>query len=123
MAIDVLRNTPVERFLDAMAGNLDGPAAEDVSLKVNLVLTDPAESHVLWIRNAVLHHRKGPPAGDADATLTVTKDLFVRILAGSAGAREVLLGDQARTSGSRVALVRFFRLFPKPDGRFPIVTR
>ena len=123
IAIDMLRNTPVERFLDAMAGSLDGPAADGVNLEINLVLTDPDESHVLWIRNAVLHHRKAPPAGEAGATLTLTKDLFIRMMAGTAGAKDVLLGDQARVSGSRLDLIRFFRLFQKADGTFPIVTR
>ncbi len=121
-AIDMLRNTPTERFLDAMAASLDGPSAGGSSLEINLVLTDAKESHVLWIRNAVLHHRKAPPAADANATLSMTKELFVRMLAGTAGAKDVLLGRDVSVRGSRLDLVRFFRLFDKADGKFPIVT-
>ncbi len=40
MMIEMLYETPVERFLEAMAAGLDGPAAEGKNLKVNLVLTD-----------------------------------------------------------------------------------
>jgi alkyl sulfatase BDS1-like metallo-beta-lactamase superfamily hydrolase len=122
-AIEMLRNTPIERFLDALAAGLNGPAAEGSSLKINLVLTDTNDSQVLWIRNAVLHHRKAPPAADANATLSMTKELFVRMLAGTAGATDVLLGGDLKVSGSRLDLVRFFRLFEKAEGRFPIVTR
>jgi alkyl sulfatase BDS1-like metallo-beta-lactamase superfamily hydrolase len=120
--IEVLAQTPVERFLDAMAGALDGPAAEDVDLKINLVLTDMGESHVLWIENAVLHHRRAAPEPGADATLALTRPLFVRMMAGTAGARDLLLGDDVKVTGSRVDLVRFFGLFEKAPGTFPIVT-
>jgi alkyl sulfatase BDS1-like metallo-beta-lactamase superfamily hydrolase len=49
----MLSQTPVERFLEAMAAGLDGPAAEGKALKVNLVFSDTKESFVLWIENAV----------------------------------------------------------------------
>jgi alkyl sulfatase BDS1-like metallo-beta-lactamase superfamily hydrolase len=51
--IEMLSQTPVERFLEAMAAGLDGPAAEGKALKVNLVFSDTKESFVLWIENAV----------------------------------------------------------------------
>jgi len=120
--MEVLVQTPVERFLDAMAGALDGPAAEDVTLKVNLVFTDTKESHVLWIENAVLHHRRAAPAADANATLTMSKTAYVRLIAGTARAKDVLLGDDFRITGSRLDLIRFFGLFEKAPGTFAIVT-
>ena len=120
--IDVLAQTPVERFLEAMAAGLDGPAAEGKRYKVNLVLSDTRESFVLWIENAVLHFRKGAPAADANATLTVTKPVFVKMMAGTASAKETLLGPDLRVSGSRIDLVRFFLLIDKAPGTFAIVT-
>ena len=121
--LEVLQHTPVERFLDAMAASLDGPAADGVDLKINLVLTDTRESHVLWIENAVLHHRAAPPAVDADATLALTHGMFVRLVAGAAGAKDLLLSDEVKVSGSRVDLGRFFALLEKAGGTFNIVTR
>jgi alkyl sulfatase BDS1-like metallo-beta-lactamase superfamily hydrolase len=120
--LEVLAHTPVERFLDAMAAALDGPAAEGKDLKINLVLTDTRESHVLWIENAVLHHRKAPPANDADATLALTHAMFVRLVAGAAGAKDLLLSDEVKVTGSRVDLGRFFGLLEKAPGTFAIVT-
>ncbi len=121
--VELLVQTPTERFLESIEASLDGPAAEGKDLKINLVLSDRKESYVLWIENAVLHHRSGPADPGAQATLTLTKSLFVKLLAGTAGLKETLLGDEIRVQGSRIELVRFFSLIDKAPGTFAIVTR
>jgi alkyl sulfatase BDS1-like metallo-beta-lactamase superfamily hydrolase len=119
---DMLTETPVERFFEAMAASLDGPAAEDKNFKINLVFSDLHASYVLWIENAVLHYRKAPAEADANATLTLTHALFVKMMAGTAGVKDTLLGDDMKVEGSRVDLLRFFALLDKAPGTFPIVT-
>ena len=121
--IEMLSQTPVERFLEAMAAGLDGPAAEGKDLKVNLVLTDTRESFVLWIENAVLHFKKAAPAADANATLTLTKSIFVKMMAGTAGVKDTLLSDELKVTGSKIDLVRFLTLIEKATGTFAIVTK
>ena len=121
--IEMLMQTPVERFLEAMAGGLDGPAAEGKDLKINLVLSDIKESYVLWIENAVLHFRKAAPASDANATLTLTKPIFIKMMAGTAGVKDTLLSDDLQIGGSKIDLVRFFGLIDKAPGTFAIVTK
>jgi alkyl sulfatase BDS1-like metallo-beta-lactamase superfamily hydrolase len=121
--VDMLNRTPVERFLEAMAASLDGPAAEGKDLKINLVFSDTKESFVLWIENAVLHHRASPATSDANATLTLTKPIFVKMMAGTAGAKDTLLSDDLKVEGSKIDLVRFFSLIDKAPGTFAIVTR
>lgn len=123
MFLDMLQHTPVERFLDAMAASVNGPKAENFDVKLNLVFADLDESYVLWIENAVLHHRRETPANDADATLTLTKPFFLRMMTGTAGPVALLTSDETRISGSRVQLARFFRLLDPAPGTFPIVTR
>lgn len=120
---DMLLQTPVERFLEAMAASLDARAAEGMHLKVNLAFTDSQEHFVLWIDNAVLHHKAAPPAPDADVSLSLTRPLFVKMLTRSASLKDILLGPDLSVSGNRFDLVRFFSLLDKPDGLFPIVTR
>jgi len=78
---------------------------------------------VLWIENAVLHYRKGPTAANANATLTVTKDLFVQLLGGTAGLKETLTSDDLKVDGSKIDLVRFLGLLEKAPGNFAIVAR
>jgi alkyl sulfatase BDS1-like metallo-beta-lactamase superfamily hydrolase len=123
LLMDMLLQTPTERFLEAMAANLNGPDAEGKNLKVNLVLTDKQESYVLWIENAVLHFKSGAPAADANATLSLTHSLFVKMIAGTAGVKDTLMSDDLKVTGSKIDLVRFFSLIDKPEGRFQIVTR
>jgi alkyl sulfatase BDS1-like metallo-beta-lactamase superfamily hydrolase len=121
--IDMLMQTPIERFLEAMAGGLDGPAAEGKDLRVNLVLTDMQESYVLWIENAVLHFKKAAPDATANATLTLTKPIFIKMMAGTAGVKDTLLSDDLKIDGSKIDLVRFFTLIDKAPGTFQIVTK
>ncbi len=121
-AIDLLLQTPMERFLEAMAASLDGPAAEGKNYRINLVLSDQKESYALWVENAVLHFKRGQHP-EANATLTLTKPLFVKIIAGSAGIQDTLLSDELKLSGSKVDLVRFFGLIEKAPGSFGIVSR
>ena len=121
-AIDLLLQTPMERFLEAMAASLDGPAAEGKNYRINLVLSDQKESYALWVENAVLHFKRGQHP-EANATLTLTKPLFVKIIAGSAGMQDTLLSDDLKLTGSKVDLVRFFGLIEKAAGTFGIVSR
>ena len=121
-AIDMIRQTPVELFLDAMAACLNGPDAEDMNLKINLVFSDTKESFVLWIENAVLHHKKAPPAANANATLTLTKEIFIKMIIGTAGVKDTLMSDDLKITGSKIDLIRFFRLIEKAPGTFAIVT-
>jgi len=122
-AIDMLLRTPTERFLEAMAAGLDGPAAVGKNLKINLRLTDVDEQYVLWIENAVLHFRRAAPAADASASLSLSKGLLVKMIAGTAGIKDTLLGDDLQVDGSRLDLLRFLTLIDQAPGNFAIVTR
>jgi alkyl sulfatase BDS1-like metallo-beta-lactamase superfamily hydrolase len=121
-AIGLLANTPVERFLDSMTVRLDGPKADGKRMRFNFVFTDVGETHVLELDNAVLHHRRGEPVADADATVRLTRDLLVRLGIGEAGLKDVVMSDALQVEGSRLKLLSFMSLLDKPDGRFPIVT-
>jgi len=121
--IEMLAQTPIERFLEAMAAGLDGPAAEGKNLKVNLVLSDTKESFVLWIENAVLHYKKSEPAAEANATLTLTKGFFIKMMAGTAGVKDFLFSNELTIDGSKIDLVRFLTLIDKAPGTFAIVTK
>ncbi len=121
--LDMLQHTPIERFLEAMAASLNGKKAAGLNLKINLIFSDLDQNYVLQIENAVLHFRQAPEAPDANASLTLTKAFFLRMMTGSAGAKDLLLSDQTRIEGSRIDLGRFFSLLDQAPGNFPLVTR
>ncbi|MDH5274580.1 MAG: hypothetical protein OEY13_16085, partial [Gammaproteobacteria bacterium] len=62
------------------------------------------------------------PATDANATLTLTKPIFIKMMAGTAGIKDTLLSDDLEIDGSQIDLVRFFTLIDKAPGTFAIVT-
>jgi alkyl sulfatase BDS1-like metallo-beta-lactamase superfamily hydrolase len=121
-SLGMLRQTPVPRFLDAMAVRLKAADAEGKEYTVNLVLTDRNESYVLRLKNSVLHHSAGNPDPKADVTLRVTHELYLKMLTGTAGLKDTLMSDDLQVEGSRLDLIRFFALFEKPEGTFNIVT-
>jgi alkyl sulfatase BDS1-like metallo-beta-lactamase superfamily hydrolase len=121
-ALDLLRHTPVERFFDAMATRLDGPAADGKELALNFVFTDLGETHVLVLENAVLHHARRDPDPTAAATVRLTKEFLLRLATRQAGLRELIFSDELEVEGSRLDLLSFFSLLDAPAGDFAIVT-
>ncbi|MGB8331631.1 MAG: alkyl sulfatase dimerization domain-containing protein [Polyangiales bacterium] len=121
-AMGMLKHAPIERFLDAMAARLNAAKAEGKEMIVNLVFTDLDETHVLELKNSVLRHYERDPRPDANVTMKVTHDLYLRMLTGRAGLKDTLLSDELTIEGSKLDLVSFFRLFDKPGGTFNIVT-
>ncbi|MEO6699667.1 MAG: alkyl sulfatase dimerization domain-containing protein [Paraperlucidibaca sp.] len=119
--VELLRSTPLPRFLDAMAARLKADAAEGKEYTINMVFTDLKESYVLTLKNSVLHHRPGNDP-KANATLKLTHAIYLKMVTGKAGISDTLLSDDLKVEGSRIDLVRFFTLFEQPDGTFNIVT-
>ncbi len=68
------------------------------------MITASKESYVLWLENAALHRRKGPEAADTNAMLTFSKHLFLTMMTGSVRLKDLLLGDDLKTEGSKVDL-------------------
>jgi alkyl sulfatase BDS1-like metallo-beta-lactamase superfamily hydrolase len=120
-AREIMNRTPASRFFDSMAVRLNGPKAEGKNMTLNVRFTDIGENHILSLRNAVLHHRQGPPDDHADVTLAISYDLFIRVLIGEAGLRETIFSDALKVTGSRTDLLTFLMLLDKPDNRFNII--
>ncbi|MCJ8169360.1 alkyl/aryl-sulfatase [Atopomonas sediminilitoris] len=125
MMLDMLRHTDTEHFLDSMATRLDAQAAEGKSLRIVLDFTDSGARYLLWLENSVLHHRTlaAAEAVERDAQLSLSKDFFLQMVIGKAGAASLLTSDEVSIDGSVLKLGEFFSLLDKPDGRFAIVTR
>jgi alkyl sulfatase BDS1-like metallo-beta-lactamase superfamily hydrolase len=105
-----------------MAVRLNGPKAEGKSMIINLILTDLGTTYVLELENSVLRHYERDPHPDANASLKITHELYLKMLTGKAGVRDTLFSDDLTVEGSRLDLLAFFMLFDKPEGTFNIVT-
>ncbi len=120
-ATDMLRQVPIARFLDLVAASINGEEADGKHLLINFVFPDRNESHVLEVENAVLHHRQQPPAENANATLTISHSLFLKLMTGSVKLSDLIGSDDISIDGSKIDLARFFALIDKPNERFNIV--
>ncbi|WP_440108208.1 alkyl/aryl-sulfatase [Acidovorax sp. BL-A-41-H1] len=120
---DMLMQTPVPQFLDAMAASLNGPRADGVRLAVALRLPDVDETHSLWVDNAVLHHRRGMPPQAPAATLVLNKPAFLRLVNGQASAQELVTSGVLRIEGDAEAVAKLMALLDKPARDFSIMTR
>jgi alkyl sulfatase BDS1-like metallo-beta-lactamase superfamily hydrolase len=118
---EMMRHTSLDRFFDAMAAALDGPAADGKAMTLNFVFTDLNQCYVVTLENAVLHYRKGEPSPNADATLKLTHDLYLNIVLGIAKFKDIAFSGDLRLEGSKLTLIRFFSLLDKPDMAFNIV--
>lgn len=122
MMREVLVNTPVSLFFDSMAVRLKAEDAEGESAVIKITFTDLKESYLLTLKHSVLHNRLVNEETPADATLNLTRSLFVDLLIGRAGLKELLFSDEISFEGSRLDLIGFFSMLDKPQGRFNIVT-
>ena len=121
-AIDLIDKTPVDQFFELMGVMLNGPEADGETFTLNIEFTDLGKVYVLELENAVLHQREGSPVANADATVRITHPLFVKMLTGRAGVREILFSDDVSVEGSKLGLLQFFALLDRPNETFNIVT-
>ncbi|ENV05837.1 hypothetical protein F967_01584 [Acinetobacter sp. CIP 102637] len=122
--LDMLQHTPVERFLESMAASLNANRAENVNLTLNLVFSDLNQIYEIKVNNAVMNFNEvKQPTADAAVTLTLTKPFFLNMMTGQSGALDLMFSKDTQIQGSRMSLRKFFSLFDKANGTFPIVTR
>ena len=118
---ETLLETPVHLFLDSMAVRLNADKADGEELTVKLTFTDIDESHLISVKNTVMHHKKAERDQAADVELKLTFTLFVDIAIGQASLKDLLIGDQLRVDGSTLALINFIAMLDAPTGTFNIV--
>ena len=123
---DLLIHTPTERFLEAMATNLDVENLKSENQCLNLILSDTKENFSLWVENSVMQFKRyddsSALASDCP-TLTLTKPLYLKMITGQIEGVKVLLSKDSKVKGNPLKIGKFFAMFKRPDSIFPIVTR
>jgi alkyl sulfatase BDS1-like metallo-beta-lactamase superfamily hydrolase len=113
-------STASSRF-DAIAIQVNGPAAWDENLSIDIVLTDVEERYRLRLANGVLSYSARPQREDADATLTATR-LALPALAGGGVTAEGLAEKGIQLDGDTTVLSRLISVLDPGDKNFAIVT-
>lgn len=122
MVDELLKATPIERFFELVATMVDGPAAADVSLSLNLALTDKQRTFVLSLNRGVLHHREAPADPEADVSIRVSHDLLLRLLLKRVPLSELLTTDALDMTGNPLRLAQFISVLEPADPTFALVT-
>ncbi len=119
---DIMQNIPLDMYFTAMATRLDGPRADGKNMTFNFVFKDVGKTFVVQVENAVLHHKEAPADPHADATVTMTRDFWLKLVTRQASLKDLIFSGDLHVEGSRLTLVSFFRLLDNPDPGFAIVT-
>ena len=117
---DMLKHLPPEKLFDSMAVNLNPQKAENSNLAIVIHFSDKNASYLLFIRNSVLYYSKEVTAKH-EADLHIPYTTFIKLITGAIDKTKLLFDNNVQLNGSKVALIKFFTMFDKPE-RFAIVT-
>jgi alkyl sulfatase BDS1-like metallo-beta-lactamase superfamily hydrolase len=120
-APDVLRQLTPAMLFDAIAIQVNGPAAWEERLSIDIVLTDTDERYRLRLNNGVLTYSGRPQKGDPDATLTTTRQALPALALGGLSA-DGLAGAGIELDGDASVLGRLTAVLDPGDKNFAIVT-
>ncbi len=112
----------VEQLFDAIGVRLNGEAVHGKTVTVNWRFTDIGEDHVLGLQNSTLHHTPGRHATDADATITLTKQVFTALMAEVTDFATEMAAGNVQIDGTPEKLLDIFGALDQFPRVFPIVT-
>ena len=120
-APDVIGQLTPAMLFDAIAIQVNGPAAWNEQLSIDIVLTDTDERYRLRLANGVLTYSSRPQHGDADATLTTTLRALPALAQGSVSP-DSLATAGIKLAGNASVLGRLTAVLDPGDKNFAIVT-
>lgn len=114
---DTLRQMTPEQFFDGLAIQIDGPAAWDADLTLDVRLTDVDRIYRLRVRNGVLTHSTRIPSGHpAQVTIAAPTSAILGLVAGADPS-----GLDISVEGDASVLTTLVGLLDPPDPDFGIV--
>ena len=119
--IDTMRALTAEMLFDLMGVRLDGPAAADLRLRIDLRLREPDEDHALTLRYGALSTRPGAHTEPADARVSLTRLDLARLLAGAVTLEDLLQQDGIDITGDADAFGDLLGLLDRFELWFDIV--
>lgn len=121
-SIEIISQIPLDKFFTSIAVRIDADKADGKNLTLNFHFTDVDETYVVNIENSVMHHWRMDGVPEADATVTLTRGFWMKILSGQASIRELVFSDEIDIDGSKLKVLSFFSMLDRGVPGFPIVT-
>ena len=120
--IELLTAAPLAEFMQLIGTFVDAKRADGESFVFNFVFTDVGESYVLTLENTVLWNERKAPVDGANATVLLTKTLFLQMMTRQADLFALLRSNDLSIDGSRLSLLSFLSMLQPPAPVFNIVT-
>ncbi|MBP6012682.1 MAG: MBL fold metallo-hydrolase [Alphaproteobacteria bacterium] len=118
----LVRATPTTMMLDLAAVRFNSERATGKAFRINLVLSDVNEKHLLTVENGVLIHEEGIVDEKADATATMKRsDLLETLLAGVPLTLKTATGA-VKVTGKSDAYAELVGLIDPTQPNFNVVT-
>jgi alkyl sulfatase BDS1-like metallo-beta-lactamase superfamily hydrolase len=118
----LVRATPTSMMLDFAAVRFNADKAKGKNFRINLVLSDFNEKHLITVENGVLIHEEGITDDKADATVTMKRaDMLETLLAGVPVSVKSATGT-IKMTGNRDVYGDLASLIEPTAPNFPIVT-
>jgi alkyl sulfatase BDS1-like metallo-beta-lactamase superfamily hydrolase len=118
---DMVSELSPPMLFDALAVQVNGPAAWDEHLTIDVHLTDADKTYRVELSNGVLTHTSAQQTSAADVTFTTTQAALPAMAMGKMTA-ESLTSAGIKVSGDPAALDRLAAVLEEPDPEFAIVT-
>ena len=117
---DMVAQLSPAMLFDAMAVQVNGPAAWDEKLTIDVVLTDADDRYRLRLANGALTYSSAPQTGDADVTLTTTRRNLPALALGTPSPDQLAQAG-IEITGDAAALARLTAVLDPGDPDFAIV--
>jgi len=119
---DVLSATTTPMLLDLAAVRVNPERAAERAFKINIELTDRAETHLITVEDGMMAHEQGVGDPAAGATVRLGRpDLLMTLIAGVPFAGRVASGDIV-IEGDASLYAALVEMIEAPTPNFPIVT-
>ena len=119
---DIVRNMPIDLFLDYLAIQVNPKKADGKVASVKLVMPDTKQSFLLTLENSVINHIKSRDGQKVDVTLTLDRAELNNILLGQAKLPGLIADGKAKVEGRQEALTDLLGSLEPFEFWFDIVT-
>ena len=119
---DMVRGMTLEMIFDFLAVRLDRQKVDGLTLATQVNFTDANETYALELSNAVLNNTKGRQLAAPDATLSLTRAAFFKMLLAKVPLPKLVEAGEASIEGNPKALGAVLTNLMEFDPLFNIVT-
>jgi len=119
---DMLRALTVPQVFDSVGIRVDGPRAWHEHLRIGWVIADEETTHLVELRNGVLHHRVVARVPAGVTTFTLARLALIGLVTGQLDLSAAIGDGTVAVDGDPHVLERLVALLAPVDPDFPIVT-